>query len=386
MVKLGDSAKIHWPLEKDMIFLNHGSYGAAPFSVLSEQANIRARLEQQPCRFINIEAPKEIRSSASKLASYINAKSSNVVFVENTTSGINAVMKSIKLGAGDEIIITDHIYNAVRKTLEFVTQTVGARLVEIPIGLPIKSGEEITNKIAESITSKTKLLVVDHIASVSAIIFPIREILIKARKLGVLTLVDGAHAPGMLELNLEKLDFDWYIANCHKWLCSPKGAAFLVTRPAYQTTTHPTTISHDLGKGYTCEFDKIGTRDSSAWLTVPKAIEFCESLGGQKMRERNHRVAIKAAQKLCSRWGTELGAPKELFGSMITIRIPGELHASRETADKIKSFLWSNHRTEVHIMPFSNALWLRLSVHAYNTLDECLRVGPLIEKVIKKLG
>jgi isopenicillin-N epimerase len=234
-------------------------------------------------------------------------------------------------------------------------------------------------------TGKTVLAVIDHVASVSGVIFPVAEIAKLCHANSIPVLVDGAHAPGMLDLDIPSLGVDWYVGNCHKWLCAPKGAAILWVRPDQQARLHPGVISHDFGKGFTAEFDKIGTRDQSAWLSVPEALRFHMEHGGANLRKRNHDVVVAAAQALADRFETEMGAPAAMFGSMATVRLPPGLAPDRETADKLKNWLWQNHRAEIHIMPFAGALWLRLSVQAYNDLDECLAVGPMIEVGIERL-
>lgn len=382
MAELGDRAKGLWPLEPDMIFLNHGSYGATPHCVLDEQARWRERLEAQPCRFINDEAPAAIRNSAARLADFLRAGAGEIGFVENTTSGINAVLKSLRFGSGDEVLATDHVYNATRNTLNFVLEPAGARLVTAPIGLPVADPGTLADRVMAAATGATRLIVIDHVASVSGVIFPVAEIAAAARARGIKVLVDGAHAPGMLDLDVPSLGVDWYVGNCHKWLCAPKGSAFAWAPGPSQDGLHPTVISHDLGKGFTFEFDKIGTRDASAWLSVPRAIEFHEEMGGAALRRRNHDIAADGAQQLASRWGTETGAPASLFGSMATVRAPGSLPADRAAAGLLKQWLWNEHRAEVHVMPFDGALWVRLSVQAYNSLEECLAVGPLVEQAV----
>jgi len=382
MTRYGDELKGLWPLEPDMIFLNHGSYGAAPDEVLDVQSQWRRQLEAQPCQFINSVAPREIRASADNLGPFLDARGQDIGFVENTTAGINAVLRSFPLREGDEVVVSDHIYNAVRNTLNFILEPVGARMKIAQLGLPVAGEDAIFDAVVGSVTPATRLIVVDHVASATAVVFPVARIAAAARERGIPVLVDGAHAPGMLDLDVPSLGVDWYVGNCHKWLCAPKGGAFLWADESRQEMLHPTVISHDLGKGFTFEFDKVGTRDASPWLSVPAAIAFHERLGGATLRQRNHDVVVAAAKALAARWGTETGAPDAMFGSMATVRIPTEMEVGRPTAERLKTWLWAEHRAEIHIMPFDGAYWLRLSVAAYNTKEECLAVGPLIEAAL----
>ncbi|MEM9429059.1 MAG: aminotransferase class V-fold PLP-dependent enzyme [Pseudomonadota bacterium] len=379
----GDAMKALWPLEKGMIFLNHGSYGATPKAVLAEQARWRERLEAQPCRFINTEAPREIRAAAGRLATFLGARPEDVGFVENTTAGINAVLKSLRFEPGDEVVVTDHIYNAVNKTLGFVLAPQGARVVRAELGLPLV-GDPVAAVMA-AVTPSTRLILVDHVASISAVKLPVAEIAAAARSRGVPVLIDGAHAPGMVELDIPALGADWYVGNCHKWLCAPKGSAFVWAPEARQEGLHPTVISHDLDQGFTAEFDKIGTRDATAWLSVPAAIAFHEEAGGAALRARNHAVAVDAARALAARWGTEMGADEEQFGSMATVRLPTDQPAERETSERLKAWAWATHRAEIHVMPFAGTFWTRISVQAYNTAEECAAVGPILEEGLAAL-
>lgn len=380
----GDAAKPLWTLEPGMIFLNHGSYGATPKKVLAEQAKWRGQLEEQPCRFINQIAPGAIRAAAADLAAFLGAEADDVVFVENTTQGINAILRSLPFQHGDEVVVVDHVYNAVRKTLDYVLERAGARLVVAPLGLPA-TPEAAVESLFDAVNARTRLILIDHIASVSAVVFPVANIAARASAHGIPVLVDGAHAPGMIDLDIPSLGVDYYVGNCHKWLCAPKGAAFLWARRERQASLHPTVISHDYLKGFTFEFDKVGTRDASAWLSVPAAIAFHKEMGGRALRARNHSVVTDAAVSLANSWKTKLGAPPSSFGAMATIALPDTLPADRASADALKAWLWANHRAEVHVMPFSGALWLRISVQAYNTAAECAALADLLPEAISAL-
>lgn len=382
----GKAAKSLWPLQPDMIFLNHGSYGATPKRVLAFQQSLRDRLEAQPCQFINNFAPGAIRNAVAEMAAFVRAEADDVGFVENTTTGINAVVNSRDIGPQDEIVIVDHVYNAVRQTLHHVIARTGASLKVVPLGLPVADDDQVLSAIQSRLTPNTALVVIDHVASLSAVVFPVRQIADICRARSIPVLVDGAHAPGMLDLDIPALGVDWYVGNCHKWLCAPKGAAILWARRDRQEGLHPTVISHDYRKGFTAEFDKIGTRDQTAWLSVPEALRFIGDLGGTDLMQRNHDVTVAAAEKLSERFATRMGAPASMFGSMATIELPGDLPSDRETAFGLKGWLWDTHNAEIHIMPFCDRLWLRISVQAYNDLDECLAIAPMVEAGIEELS
>lgn len=384
MTAYGAEIKELWPLEADMIFLNHGSYGACPIPVLDAQDHWRRTLESQPCQFMNAVAPGAIREAAAALAGFIGARPEDTAFVENTTAGINAVLRSFPFAEGDEVVISDHIYNATRNTLRFVTEPAGATIAVAEVGLPVENEDQIFDAVMSAVTERTRLIVIDHIASITAVVFPVARIVAAAHERGIPVLVDGAHGPGMVDLDMSELGADWYVGNCHKWLCAPKGAAFVWAPEHRQVGLHPTVISHDLGKGFTFEFDKIGTRDASAWLAVPAAIAFHEDLGGRKMRARCHAIAVAEARALATRWSTQVGAADALFGTMATVRVPDRGQVpDRDTAERLKAWLWAQHRAEIHIMPFADALWARLSVAAYTTEEDCRAAGPLIEAALE---
>lgn len=355
-----------------MIFLNHGSYGATPLTLLQKQREWQDRLERQPVAFINDEMPGALRDAAGVLAAFLGTKADSLAFLENTTTGIGAILRSFTFAPGDEIIITDHIYNAVRQTLIHICAQTGARLRIVALGMPVTSSGEISDRLRTAIGPGTRMVCIDHVASASAVVMPVAEIAAHCRALGVPLLVDGAHAPGMLTLDLDTLDADYYVGNCHKWMCSPKGAAFLRVAERARAGLHPLAISHAYGTGFPNEFCMVGTRDASAQLTVPDAIAFHEAMGGADLRARNQALAVAGGALLAERLGTCCGAPPELFGAMATVEMPASLSgaADRPAANALKGRLWAEHRIEVHVMPFDQKLWLRLCTHAYNELSD----------------
>lgn len=370
----GHSARAHWGLQEGMVFLNHGSYGAAPRILLEAQRGWQDRLERQPCLFINSELPGALRAAADRLAEFLGATPETLAFVENATAGIGAVLRSLALAPGDRIVITDHIYNAVRQTLHHVCDATGAELEVVALGLPVTGPDAVAERICAAITADVRLVCIDHIASASAVILPVDRIVAHCRALRVPVLVDGAHAPGMVALDLDALDADYYVGNCHKWLCAPKGAAFLRVADRARDGLHPLAISHAYGSGFPDEFHMIGTRDWSAALTVPEAIDFHLRMGGPALRARNHAIAVEGAHLLAGRLGTRPGAPDTMFGAMATVEMPAALHApdppERPAANALKARLWQDHRIEVHVMPLAGRLWLRFCIHAYNDISD----------------
>jgi len=364
-----------WLLDPGVAFLNHGSYGATPRAVLAEQERWRALMERHPTHFMSEELPSAVRSAAARIAAFVGARPNDLVFVENATGACNTVLRSLHLAPGDEILLTDHGYAAVRKAAEYVARRAGARVVEAAVPFPLQDAAQVVAAVSSRLSSRTRLVIFDHITSSTAVIFPVHELTALCRAAGVPVLIDGAHAPGMLSLDVPSIGADWYTGNCHKWLMAPKGSGFLWVAPQRQTDTHPLVISHGYGQGFTAEFDWIGTRDSSAWLSVPAAIDFHERLGGTKLRERNAALAREQSSLLARAWNTERGAPDALTGSMATIRLPLREAATAERALALRRKLFDDHRIEAPVNAFAGALWVRISAHAYNRPADYARLA-----------
>lgn len=370
-----DVSPNEWLLDPDVAFLNHGSFGATPRAVLAEQERWRALMERHPTHFMSEELPPALRAAATRLASFVGARVDDLVFVENATAACNAVLRSLRFAPGDEILVTAHGYPAVRKAAEYVAARAGVRVVEATVPFPLHDAKQIVAAVSSRLSSRTRLAVFDHITSATAVIFPVRELTALCRTAGVPVLVDGAHAPGMLSLDVPSIGADWYTGNCHKWLMAPKGSAFLWAAPERQADTHPLVISHGYGQGFTAAFDWIGTRDPSAWLSVPAAIDFHERLGGAKLRERNGAMARAQATVLAETWQTERGAPDPLTGSMAAVRLPLRQTATVECALELRRKLFDEHRIEAPVTAFADALWVRISAHAYNRPADYARLA-----------
>jgi isopenicillin-N epimerase len=381
---LADISRDEWLLDPDVAFLNHGSFGATPRMVLAEQERWRARMERHPTHFMSEELPPALRAAAARLAAFVGSEAKDLVFVENATAGCNTVLRSIRLAPGDEILVTDHGYPAVRKAAEHAAARAGARVIEAQVPFPLDDPAQITAAVAAKLGPRTRLAIFDHVTSPTAVIFPVRELTALCRAAGALVLIDGAHGPGMLDLDVPSIGADWYTGNCHKWLMAPKGSGFLWTSPQQQADTHPLVISHGFGQGFTAEFDWVGTRDPTAWLAVPTAIDFHKRLGGGRLRERNAALAREQATALALIWNTGRGTPDALTGSMAAVRLPLSGAASPERAHTLRRKLFDDQRIEVLVAAFAGALWARISAHAYNRpadyarLAACFRGGRAV--------
>jgi isopenicillin-N epimerase len=329
-LSLGAAVRHEWLLDPDWLTVNHGSFGATPRSVLQAQDEWRRRMETQPSHFMRSILPAALREAAAALGDYIGASGPDIAFLENATVGCNAVLRSLKLAAGDEILVLSHVYGAVRNTVRYVAELAGAKMVEVSVPFPDTTVEGVLQALASGMTPRTKIAVLDHITSASALVLPIERMVALCHQSGVPVLVDGAHGPGQVRLDLRAIGADWYVGNCHKWLMAPKGSAFLHASPSRQPGLHPVTISHGYNQGFLQEFDWTGTRDSSAFLAVPAAIRFHERLGGEALMERNKVLAGQAAALVARRLNTEVGATGELAGSMGLVRLPltGEISAA----------------------------------------------------------
>ncbi len=374
MIELGAAARLEFLLGPGTAFLNHGSFGAPPRVVLAAAERWRQRMEANPDLFLREILPGALREAAGRLASFIRARSDDVVFVDNATAGMSAVLRALDLRPGDEILASTHAYGAVRQAIRYVCDRTGARLVEADVVLPVTAQRELVAAFEARMTGRTRLAVLDHVSSPTGLIFPVAELAALARARGARVLVDGAHAPGQLDLDVPALGADWYVGNCHKWLFAPRSCAFLWSRDEAQGELHPLAISHDYGKGYTAEFDWTGTRDFSAWLAVVDALQFLDELGAQRVREHNHRLVVAAAARIAAAWREPVDAPAAMHGSMIAIRLPAQLRSygppTRDTAKRLQSAILAKHRIVVAIMALGDGLWARISAQIYNRPED----------------
>jgi isopenicillin-N epimerase len=252
----GKEIRKEWLLDEDVIFLNHGSFGACPRSVLAVQREWQERMEAEPVRFLTRELPQHLDAARTELATFVGSRAEDLVFVQNATDGANAVLRSLlpTFKPGDELLTASHAYRAVRQTMVYVAGLSGATVVDAQVPFPITDAEEVTDAIARAITLRTAFAAIDHITSPTGVIFPIKQIITLFKERGIPVLIDGAHAPGQIDLDLDTLGADYYIGNCHKWLYAPKGAALLWVDKKHQSKIHPTVISHFLGGGFQTEF------------------------------------------------------------------------------------------------------------------------------------
>jgi isopenicillin-N epimerase len=375
-MQLGHAIRDEWGLEPGYNTVNHGSYGATPRVVLAAQDAWRAPMESQPSRFMRLELPGALREAAGRMAAFLGAEAQDLAFVSNATEGCNAVIRSRRFAPGDEILVLGHVYGAVRNTIRYVCSMTGAVMVEAPLPFPRPEPGAVVAAVAGAISPRTRLAVLDHITSSSAMVLPIAGMVAACRARGVQVLVDGAHGPGHVPIDLAAIDADWYTGNCHKWLNAAKGCAVLWARRDAQHDLHPAVISHGYAQGFTAEFDWTGTFDPSAWLSVTAALDFHARLGGPALMARNIALANQAATALAARFGTETGHGNGPGGAMAMVRLPSgptERPALLALRDRLLAA-----GTDVPLQLHDGQPWLRLSVQAYNEMSDYETMGTLV--------
>jgi isopenicillin-N epimerase len=377
-----------WALDPAITYLNHGTVGAPPRRVLAAQQAIRDAIERQPSRFLLRElvamvgAPRpetlRLRAAAAAVAAFVGARGDDLAFVDNATTGANAVLRSLPLQPGDEILVTDHAYGAVANAAAFAARERGATVRTVTLPYPAFDPGALVDALAGALGPRTRLLLVDHISSESALILPVAEIAARAHARGVPVLVDGAHVPGQLALDVPALGVDWYTANLHKWAHAPRSCGFLWAAPERQAGLHPPVISWGLDQGFAAEFDWVGTRDPSPWLAAPEGIAFLRELGEDAVRAYTHGLAWDAARSLADRWGTTLGVREADVGSMVTVPLPERFGSTREDAARLRDALLFEDGIEVQVHATGGRLWARVCVQVYNDAEDVERFGEAV--------
>ena len=371
-----------WMLDPAITYLNHGSFGARTVEVFEAQQAIKRSFESSPVDFLD-RRQHLITEARQCICSFVGADADGFGFVENATAGVGAVISSAKLEQGDEILTTSLVYNGVRQLLKHHCKENGLLYREVDILLPVESNDSIVSLIESSMTSKTALLVVDHIASVSAVVFPVKDIIQLCRQKSVLVLVDGAHAPGMVELSINSLQPDWYVANLHKWTCAPIGAAFVWANASHRKSTHPLTISHGLDEGLQKEFDWQGTRDVSAWIAAVDAVKSGAEIGWDTIRAHNHELALWMQDHLLKAWNAESLTPIDgnMLGSMATVYLPENAPNELDSCIALRDEIYEKYALEVPIFPIQGRGALRVSAQLYSSEEDIERLLAAISSI-----
>ena len=387
-----------WLIDPSIIFLNHGSFGSCPHPVLEFQQEMRLRMERQPIQFFVRDLEPLLDQAREALAQFIGAHAGNLVFVPNATAGVNTVLRSLHFAEGDQVIVTDQEYNACRNALDVMAERRGVEVSVVRIPFPIEGEDQVIEPILGAVTARTRLLLIDHITSQTGLVLPLEKIVRELGERGIDTLVDGAHAPGMIPLNVEQLSAAYYTGNCHKWICAPKGAGFLYIRPDRQKLIRPLSISHGANSQRTdrarhlIEFGWTGTWDPSAYLSVPEAIRQMGRVlpgGWPELMQRNRALALAARDILCAVLRIEKPCPDAMIGALASMPLTDgestEPPKSPLYLDPLQEELLARFRIEVPVIPWPRPPHrvLRVSAQAYNKREHYEALARALPQVLR---
>ncbi len=392
MPTFGREMLAHWMLEPDATYLNHGTVGATPRRVLQKQQALRDEMERHPSRFVLREyagsypAPwrtiSRVREASNQVAAFVGSRPDDLVFVQNVTTGVNAVLASMPLGRDDEVVITDLAYGAITLAAEHTCQRTGAVLRTASIAYPVVEAGGVVDALVKMLTPRTKLVVVDHCTAQTALVLPVVEVAAECRRRGVLVLVDGAHVPGTRPLDVESLGVDFYSANLHKWAHAPRACGFLWVAPAWQSVVRAPIVSWGHNRGYREEFEHTATIDPTNYLAAPEGLTLLREWGFEACVKYQHDLAWMAGQTLSERWGVPFAIPREMIGTMVTVALPETLGSSTADADRLRLALLVDDRIEVHLHAWRGRLWTRVSAQVYNDLADVDRLADAVARRI----
>jgi isopenicillin-N epimerase len=380
----------HWTLDPDVTYLNHGTVGAVPRRVQAYQQKLREEMERQPSRFVLREVasmvgvpraePGRLRQAARAVAELVHAAGDDLVFVDNATSGATAVLHSLALAPDDEILVTDLGYGGITRVALWVARERRAQIKTVAVPYPAFDPGRLVDEITRAIGPRTRIVAVDHVSAESALIFPVAEIAARCRAKGVLVLVDGAHAPGTLDLDVPALGVDFYMANLHKWGHAPRSCGFLWAAPPHQAMLHPPVVSWNLDKGFPAEFDWVGTRDHTPFLSAPEGLAFLRELDFAAVRAYGHSLAWEAAQALGERWGSPFLPKESWFGSMVTVALPDRAGGAPAEAARLRDALLFEDKIEVQVHAGHGRLWVRVCAQVYNDMSDVSRLADAVAR------
>jgi isopenicillin-N epimerase len=360
--RFGAAMRPHFLLEPGLAFLNHGSFGATPRVVLDARDAWSRRFEADPVRFEIEELGPRLRALAGRVGSLFGVPADELVFVDNASTGVSAVLRSLELRPGDVLVTTSHRYHSVNRALEHVAARAGARVHTIPLPFPVTSEAELVDAFVRGLPERAALAVFDHVTSATGLVFPVAAFVAACRARGIPTLVDGAHVPGMFPVDVGALGADFWTGNLHKWAFSPKGSAVLHVRAPWHGTIKPPTISNAMiGPGLAGEFDYQGTKDPSNWLAVGEALDFAESIGWDRLRAHNHVLRARLAARWCEAFGLQPAAPPELLGTLATLPMPDPT----VDAAALNRHLREVHGIQAMFPTWGGRTWFRVSAQLY---------------------
>ena len=392
MPQLGSAVRSDWPIDFSTTFLNHGSYGSVPYAVHEEAERWRAKFEANPMEWFWRKGSDAVREAVVKVAAFLGADPDHTGFVVNATAAANSALRDMPLEPGQEILLLNHGYNAVKQASRHAVSLRGATVVEVNIPLPIRHQQaDIVDRIAEACTDRTALVFIDQVTSPTALRLPVSEVAAMCAERGIPVFVDGAHAPGMLEKPAAGHGGAWWTGNLHKWISAPKGCAIMSIDPAQCDRFHAPVVSHGYEESSRAEFDWQGTRDLAPWLAAPAAIEFWDRYGGiDRVRKRNHELACEVHRMLLERLGVEPISPIDgsMLGSMATVELPGVIKDSSRyaSAEQLGMLLSDRYRIEIPILDFGEHWYLRISAQVYNEMDDYLQLADAVDELAREAG
>jgi isopenicillin-N epimerase len=383
----------NWLLDPDVVQLNHGSFGATPLPVIEEQDRWRRLIEANPTGFVLESLEPALDEARTRLCELVGADPADLVFVTNATMGVNTVVRSLRFEPGDELLTIDHVYNACRNALEYAAATTGAKVVIAQVPFPLDSPNQVVDSIISAVTDRTRFVLIDHVTSPTGLVLPIADIIAPLEARGVTVMVDGAHGPGMVPIDLGRLGASYYTGNCHKWICSPKGSGFLWARSGLGERLVPPVISHGWNDPRTDRprfhllFDYMGADDPTPHLAVPAAIDFLSSLhpgGLQAMMDTNRKLALAARDLLCDFLAVEPPAPDSMIGALAAVPLPDSKEEMSGHSDPLNRRLLHEYRIQAAVFPWPS--WprhnVRISAAPYNRLEQ---YHPLIDALRAEL-
>ena len=373
-----------WMLDPSVAYLNHGTVGATPRRVMAEYRRIQDSIERQPAQFqlrelADVEGRGEpdrphMRVAAGGVARHLGCRADDLVFVDNATTGVNAVLRSFPFAAGDEILVTSLGYGAVTSTAQYVAREHGCTVATVDLPPYDATPDAYVELVAAAVGPRTRIVLVDHITSQTALVLPLARIAAACRAQGALVMVDAAHSPGAIDVDIESYGVDWYTANLHKWGFAPRSCGILWARPEHHASLHPTVISWGLGNGIAAEFDLLGTRDPAPYLAAPFALDLVEEWGGRRLRRHNHDLAMEGARMVEAEFGRALRTPGEMFGPMVNVGLPAQFGTTKDEAVALQRRLLAVHGIEVPVFGDTEGLRLRISAQIYNDRSDMERL------------
>ncbi len=385
-MKYGHIIKEKWILNEEITFLNNGSFGATPKKVLDSQQKFDIELEKEPLVFLLDKYPALLQNTIEKLATFLSVYKQDLFFIENATTGFNTIIRNLSYSfkKDDEILVTSNVYPSVKNTLEYFAKLIGIKITYAHLTFPSINAEDIINSVKKAINSKTKLAVFDHITSPTALIFPVKELTRICRNNGTLILIDGAHAPGMIDLNISEIAPDFYTGNCYKWMYAPKGSGFLWINPNIKQEIHPLVISLNYEQCRNKEFEWTGTRNPSSWLATSDAIDFYYEMGNENIRKYTHKLILDAANLLSDSLGFEVPIPNEMLGAMVTLPFKANLPPIQENTLFLRKHFLENYKIELPFMAFQNYWYFRISAQIFNEISDYIYLSECIKDFYKK--